>query len=67
MVQPKIKVHKIFSQPRNIWEKDFCFDVILSFFVTNQIMAAKQTSFVIHSSKERVERYISSPVQLRRF
>ena len=67
MVQPNIKVHKIFSQPRNIWEIDSCFDVVLSFFVTNQIMAAKQTRFVIHSSKERAERYISGPVELRRF
>ena len=29
--QSKVKVHKILSQPRDIWEIVLCFDVILSF------------------------------------
>lgn len=64
MVQSKIKVHKILSQLRDIWEIVFCFDFILSFSVTTQITATKQTRFVIHSSEERVERYISGPLEL---
>ena len=62
MVQSEIKVHKILSQLRDIWE--IAFDVVLTFSVTTQIMATKQTRFVIHSSKGRVERYISGPVEL---
>ena len=61
IVQSKIKVHKLLSQTRDIWEPVFCFVVILSLSVRTQIMATTQTRFLIHSSKERVERYISCP------
>ena len=49
----KIKVYKILSQPRDIWEIVLCFEVILSFSVTIQITAAKQTRLVIHSFKRK--------------
>ena len=39
----KIKVYEILSQQRDIWGIVLCFDVILSFSVTTQITAAKQT------------------------
>ena len=29
--------------------------------------ATKQTRFIIHSSKERVERYLNGPLELHRF
>ena len=41
MVQSKIKVYKILSQPRDIREIVLCFDVILSFSLTTQITVAK--------------------------
>ena len=53
MVQSKIKVYKILSQPRDIREIVLCFDVILSFSLTTQITVAKQTRFVLHSSKRK--------------
>ena len=49
----KIKVLKIFSQQRDIWEIVLCFDVTLSFSVTTQITAAKQTRLIINSSKRK--------------
>ena len=49
----KIKVYEILSQQRDIWGIVLCFDVILSFSVTTQITAAKQTRLVIHSSKRK--------------
>ena len=49
MVQSKVKVHKILSQPRDIWE----------IVDTTQITAAKQTRLVTHSSKRKgIERYM---------
>ena len=51
MVQSKIKVYKILSQPRDI----------LALFRYDQITAAKQTRLAIHSfTEERVECYIWS-------
>ena len=49
MVQSKVKVRKILSQPRDIWE----------IVDTTQITAAKQTRLVTHSSKRKgIERYM---------
>ena len=49
MVQSKVKVRNILSQPRDIWE----------IVDTTQITAAKQTRLVTHSSKRKgIERYM---------
>ena len=63
----KIKVYKILSQPRDVWEIVLCFDVILSFSVTIQITDAKQTWLVIHSSKRKDGTLYKWSLELRRF
>ena len=63
MVQSKIKVYKMLSQPRDIWKIVLCFDgFILSFSVTTQITAANKTIDLSSIPlKERIERYIYGP------
>ena len=67
----KIKVYKILSQPRDIWEIVLCFDVILpgilSFSVTTHITVAKQTRVVIHASKRKGGTLYKWSFELRRF
>ena len=53
VVQSNIKVYEILSQPRDIWETVLYFEAILSFSVTTQITATKQTRLVIHSFKRK--------------